>query len=104
MKAICYQQDNGILAVITVSERERRQGESDANLLARRAAEDVPEGKAFTLVDPSNFPADPKYRMAWKLSGTKVVEDAATVATIDTAKAAGTDPVKAVLDSKTETL
>ena len=62
MKRIIYQTDDGGVAIIVPST------EYLANhTIEELAAKDVPEGKAYHIVDEANIPSDRTYRSAWEV-------------------------------------
>ena len=61
MNRIIYNQDNGVVAVITPTPEDLEQHGIQAI-----AIKDVPAGVAFKIVDVSEIPEDRTFRAAWE--------------------------------------
>lgn len=62
--------------------------ETEDEFVARIAAKDVPAGTPFSLIDPSELPADRAHRGAWRYTGAAIVIDEVERQKIDAARAA----------------
>ena len=85
MQRIIYQTDDGGVAIIVPSP-EYLAGKTIEEL----AAKDVPEGKAYHIVDESDIPVDRKYRSAWEVVAGNVSINQTKVQAIDDEIAAKT--------------
>jgi urease accessory protein UreE len=94
MKVIVFH--NGqTLSVVRPVYALKRSGEDMSRFLERIAAGAVPAGKAWHVVEDSDFPASREFRNAWKLEGGKVVID------LEAAKAIQSQKLLAVTDRGT---
>jgi hypothetical protein len=63
MQVILYSQDNGTVAIV----RPTREA-LDLYGIRAIALKDVPEGKAFKIIDEAEIPVDRTFRDAWTVS------------------------------------
>jgi hypothetical protein len=73
-KRILYTNTAGGLSVIIPAPADQRPGESEADFLARVAAQAVPDGAAFDIVDAAVLP-DRTFRNAWRKQGADITHD-----------------------------
>lgn len=74
-KRILYTNSQGGLSVIIPAPDAQLHGESEADFLARLAAQVVPAGVAFDVVDVTAVPSDRTFRNAWRKQGAGVTHD-----------------------------
>jgi hypothetical protein len=73
-KRILYTNAEGGLSVIIPAPADQRPGESEADFIARVAAQAVPDGTSFDIVDAAVLP-DRTFRNAWRKQGAGVTHD-----------------------------
>ena len=65
MSKIVYQQDNGVVAIITPVLTEINPSTGVAWTIDEIAAKDVPTGKKYKIIEDSDIPTDRSFRNAW---------------------------------------
>ena len=65
MSKIVYQQDNGVVAIITPVLTEINPSTGVAWTIDEIAATDVPTGKKYKIIADSDVPTDRSFRNAW---------------------------------------
>ena len=65
MSKIVYQQDNGVVAIITPVLTEINPSTGVAWTIDEIAAKDVPTGKKYKIIADSDVPTDRSFRNAW---------------------------------------
>ena len=65
MSKIVYQQDNGVVAIITPVLTEINPSTGVVWTIDEIAAKDVPTGKKYKIIADSDVPTDRSFRNAW---------------------------------------
>ena len=95
MKQIVYTMPDGHVERVILNPRDRRDGETDEQFIARRQALDVPQGATNIIhVEQADLP-EFEFRDAWEHSNGAVIINLAKAVAVQEAKIAGAMRLKA---------